>query len=310
MRTELTTKLNRTELMITCGNSTLILTVSCELRCPLHHSSHLAICSIQPSLPAQLSNLIQPSLPTQPSNPIQPSLLTQPSNPTQMSLPIQPSLPTFSTSTMSFFPAQLSPPTQLSLPSKSLSDSSTNQVLVLDDNTPDTEHLEWQPSSSSHFVHQQQSFRYPHTTSVTIQSPTEFDLEEQLSDSNPWEDIGTDSDILISSPVPTTFSVTSSSGNESTSTSPATTSHAPPLFPTAPKLQPVHQVLSDNPGSGATSLRNLATNLSKCAVFGKEEMSRCSLSGRKGTATLSDRKMSYIKALVRGRVSEMSQVEF
>lgn len=105
----------------------------------------------------------------------------------------------------------------------------------------------------------------------------------------------------LSTPVPSSADASASS---------ATGLHIPPPFPTPPKLQPIDEVLGDNPGTSLQCLRNLTVNLAKKSIFGKEAMSRCSLSGRNRTASLSEHKVNYIKALIRGRVPEMSQIEF
>ena len=51
-------------------------------------------------------------------------------------------------------------------------------------------------------------------------------------------------------------------------------------------------------------------NLAKNSIFGTKELARCSLSGRKGTGILDDTKLNYIKALIRCRVPQMSDIEF
>lgn len=84
----------------------------------------------------------------------------------------------------------------------------------------------------------------------------------------------------------------------------------PPPFKTPPKLQSVEQVMNNYTGTDVASLRILATALAKEAIFGREEMSKASLSGRKGTGTLSQEKLDYIKTLVKSRVSHKPAVEF
>ena len=59
------------------------------------------------------------------------------------------------------------------------------------------------------------------------------------------------------------------------------TNFGPPPFKTPPKLLEVLDVLADHPGTGVANLRNLAISLAKDAIFGKDEMMRCSLSGRR-----------------------------
>ena len=84
----------------------------------------------------------------------------------------------------------------------------------------------------------------------------------------------------------------------------------PPPFATPPKLRPVEEVIKDHPGTDVSILRELTTALAREAVFGREELSKCSLSGRKNTISLNKRKLEYIKSVVRSRVPEKSQVDF
>ena len=72
----------------------------------------------------------------------------------------------------------------------------------------------------------------------------------------------------------------------------------------------VQDVLADHPGTGIANLRNLAISLAKDAIFGKDEMMRCSLSGRKNTASLDAKKLQYIKTIIHSRVPRMSDAEF
>ena len=69
-------------------------------------------------------------------------------------------------------------------------------------------------------------------------------------------------------------------------------------------------MLNENTGTSNTALRNLTISLAKHAIFGREELAQCSLSGRKNTATLNECKVNHIKALIRGRVLSSSAVEF
>ena len=103
--------------------------------------------------------------------------------------------------------------------------------------------------------------------------------------------------------------ITGSSSSLTVST-PTRQAVIPPPFPTPPKLEPVEQVLQDNPGTGVAELRKLATRLAKDAIFGKEEMSRSSLCGRYKTGSLDDKELNYIKAVIRTRVPLMPNVEF
>ena len=74
----------------------------------------------------------------------------------------------------------------------------------------------------------------------------------------------------------------------------------PPPFQTPPKLQP-----GDEKQYPGTDLRTLTTALAKDAIFGQEDLLKCSLSGRNNTE-----KLNYIKVLVESRVPSKSQVEF
>ena len=88
------------------------------------------------------------------------------------------------------------------------------------------------------------------------------------------------------------------------------TNFGPPPFKTPPKLLEVQDVLADHPGTGIANLRNLAISLAKDAIFGKDEMMRCSLSGRKNTASLDAKKLQYIKTIIHSRVPRVSDAEF
>ena len=72
----------------------------------------------------------------------------------------------------------------------------------------------------------------------------------------------------------------------------------------------VEQVMSKYTGTDTASLRTLTTGLARECIFGRDEMAKKSLSGRKNTDILDKAKVDYIKALVRSRVPEKSQVEF
>ena len=54
-------------------------------------------------------------------------------------------------------------------------------------------------------------------------------------------------------------------------------------FQTPPKLQPVEQVMKNHPGTNTASLRILTTALAKDAIFGRDDLIKCSLSGRNNT---------------------------
>ena len=79
---------------------------------------------------------------------------------------------------------------------------------------------------------------------------------------------------------------------------------------TLPKLKPTEQVLADNPGSSVANLRNLALCLARHAILGRDEMVKFSLSGWKNTCSFDEKKMEYIKTVVRSRVPNMSEGEF
>ena len=63
-------------------------------------------------------------------------------------------------------------------------------------------------------------------------------------------------------------------------------------------------------GTDEISLRNLTTALARDAIFGRSELAKASLSGRKNTQVLDNEKLDYIKLLVRSRVPNMSKIEF
>ena len=68
--------------------------------------------------------------------------------------------------------------------------------------------------------------------------------------------------------------------------------------------------MGENTGTSEKDLRSLTTALAREAIFGKEDMAKRSLSGRKNTVALDKRKVDYIKALVRSRVPSKSPIEF
>ena len=76
------------------------------------------------------------------------------------------------------------------------------------------------------------------------------------------------------------------------------------------RLLKVEQVMSKYKGTDTASLRNLTTALAREAIFGREEMVKKSLSGRKNTEILDKEKLNNIKTLVRSRVPKISPVEF
>ena len=83
-----------------------------------------------------------------------------------------------------------------------------------------------------------------------------------------------------------------------------------PPFTTPPKLKSIEEVLADNPGNSVANLTNLALSLARDAIFGKDEMAKLSLSGRKNTCSFDKKKMEYIKTVVRSKVPNMSEGEF
>ena len=85
----------------------------------------------------------------------------------------------------------------------------------------------------------------------------------------------------------------------------------PPLpFSTLPKLEPVEKVMNDHPGNDVATLRELAIALARDAVFGREELIKNSLSGRKNTGSLDRKKLDYIKTVVHTRRPTMSDIDF
>ena len=85
---------------------------------------------------------------------------------------------------------------------------------------------------------------------------------------------------------------------------------SPPPFPSPAKLIPVSEVLKEHPGSDVASLRDLTIALARDSIFGRDELSHSSLSGRKNTATLDSKKMDYIKKVVYSRCPKKSLAEF
>ena len=85
---------------------------------------------------------------------------------------------------------------------------------------------------------------------------------------------------------------------------------SPPPFPSPAKLIPVSEVLKEHPGSDVASLRDLTIALARDSIFGRDELSHCSLSGRKNTTTLDSKKLDYIKKVVYSRCPKKSLAEF
>ena len=91
---------------------------------------------------------------------------------------------------------------------------------------------------------------------------------------------------------------------------PTTHKPAPPVpFSTPPKLLPVEQVLHENHGTTVSDLRRLSVALARDAIFGREALSNSDLGGKKFTRS-EEKKMEYIKTVVKSRVPNMPQVEF
>ena len=141
--------------------------------------------------------------------------------------------------------------------------------------------------------------------------------ERTLSTSSSTSSLLYDHDSFMSPPrlASTVSSRESSSSRSSSVVSPSPQLHTggnipPPPFRTPPKLQSIEQVMSNYTGTDVASLRVLATALARDAIFGREEMSSSSLSGRKGTGVLNQEKLNYIKTLVKTRVPGKPAVEF
>ena len=111
-----------------------------------------------------------------------------------------------------------------------------------------------------------------------------------------------DNDALSTTTAVDSLRLSGSSDSSTPSISASNTGVQQPSFTTPPKLQHIEQVLGDHPGTSVAKLRNLALSLARDAIFGREEMVRCSLSGRKNTSSLDERKLDYIRTAVRSRV--------
>ena len=134
-----------------------------------------------------------------------------------------------------------------------------------------------------------------------------LDIWKQSSNSNYQS--SSDNETMLST-TPAVDSLQLSGSSDTSTTSAGDVNVQPPLFSTPPKLRPIEEVLGDHPGSSVANLRNLALSLAREAIFGKEEMIKCSLSGRKNTTSLDEKKLDYIKTVVRSRVPNMTQNEF
>ena len=92
--------------------------------------------------------------------------------------------------------------------------------------------------------------------------------------------------------------------NESVSTS-----LLPQPFSTPSKLLPI-ELMRDYPGNDIFTLQRLTIVLACDAIFGKQALGRSSLGGKNNTGCMEERKLEYIKALVRSREPTMSDVTF
>ena len=68
--------------------------------------------------------------------------------------------------------------------------------------------------------------------------------------------------------------------------------------------------MNDHPGTDVATLRELAKALARDAIFGRDELIKCSLSGRKNTESLDKKKLDYIKTVVHSQHPSMSDVDF
>ncbi|SMN12492.1 hypothetical protein SPBRAN_1147 [uncultured Candidatus Thioglobus sp.] len=84
----------------------------------------------------------------------------------------------------------------------------------------------------------------------------------------------------------------------------------PPPFSMPPKLRTIEEVMANYTGSDAASLRKLTTALARESIFGRDELAKKSLTGRKDTEQLDRQKVNYIKTLVQSRVPNKSDVDF
>jgi len=139
-----------------------------------------------------------------------------------------------------------------------------------------------------------------------------FDSDYHTSDTRwyPPEETYSGDTIVLSSSTDTSTSDTNTQ-NQCVSPSTPPSFNIPPVpFSTPPKLKSVEQVMKENSGTDALSLRKLATALAREAIFGRKEMTTKSLSGRHATEELDRCKIEYIKTLVHSRVPKKSNVEF
>ena len=155
---------------------------------------------------------------------------------------------------------------------------------------------------------------FPPSSQQTIPSlpaPTNSSLDLVFSDDLlSWDASSTDDDLIVLDqsqwsrqsqwhrqpevhPSSSGLDKTTSSLSENDTS--AGTFKAPPPFSTPPKLLPVEQVLQDYPGSSVANLRALSIALARDAIFWRKEMISSSLNGRKGTGSLDEKKLDYIK---------------
>ena len=167
-------------------------------------------------------------------------------------------------------------------------------------------------------TYQPQKSRYSSAVTLTDEFYNTFDDSDYLST---WEGFTSDDAVSEIQPTPTSrYEAALGSSAEVKSPfstpqrSPAPIANSmtipPPPFKTPPKLRQVEEVMGDHGGTDIASLRNLTTALAREAIFGKEELAKKSLSGRRNTGILDKEKLGYIKTLVKSRVPGMTQVEF
>ena len=102
--------------------------------------------------------------------------------------------------------------------------------------------------------------------------------------------LGVKMTLLLTTPAVDSLQLSNSSDISTTSISNIIVQQSP--FSTPPKLRPIEEALGDHPGS---NLRNLALSLVREAIFGKEKMIKCSLSGRKNTTSLDEKNSIILK---------------
>ena len=277
--------------------------------------------SQQPSTPSTSSpNPSQSSTSYMPPNPSQSSTLYIQSQPSTSYMPSNQSQPS-----TSYMPPNQSQPSTSYIPSNQ-SQPSTSYI-PSNQSQPSTSYM---PSNSNLPSHQQ-------TRQSTQQSDSEM-LDEviaALTDSEPehfWAPhFSSGSEIFMSppaskpaghascsdiemitspSPPPLPPPLPNWSQYNSTVSTSANKVIPPPPFQTPPKLKSVEEVLQNYRGQDVHNLRNLSMALAREAIFGREDMSKRSLSGRHSTQQLSQTKLDYTKSLVRARAANKSDSDF